>query len=55
MNLETLLKLSQNPHYQMSKEQLEMLEKYRTVKHIPTIPKHDPAVPKHNPKMEQKR
>lgn len=56
MNIQTLLKLAQNPFFKLSPEQLKQLEDYRqNLKHDPSIKKHDPISKKHNPKLKDEK
>lgn len=61
MNYETLEKLAKNPHYKLSKKQVEQLEKYRAERYLPpvrhstSVPKHSTSFREHNPKLEEQK
>lgn len=56
MKPQQLEKLAQNPHYKMTKEQLEQLEHYRKpIMHSPHIAKHSPGFNRNNRPMEHEK
>lgn len=61
MSYEQLQKLAKNPFYTLSKDQLALLEKYRSeefktpVKHPSIVNKHNSAFRVHDPSLKEEK
>lgn len=59
MDYQTLLRLDKNPHFKMTKEQINQLRQYKKdmrekiVRHKTSVTKHKPKVVKHNTRVKE--
>lgn len=56
MNIQRLIKLSNDPSYKLTEQERKALDEYRRnrIKHTYTVPKHSTRIQRHDPKLKEK-